>query len=116
MEAWLTSMEALFEDIYTLEKDKVHLVAHYFKKLAQIWWRRVKKNRSSDLPPMTWEEFRGLLFMEYFPDSNKRKMKEDFRKLRQGSRTMREYKARVLAIGELCPGVYSWRPRPGGVL
>nr|CAD1823354.1 unnamed protein product [Ananas comosus var. bracteatus] len=29
METWLTSMEALFENIYTLEKDKVHLAAHW---------------------------------------------------------------------------------------
>nr|CAD1824851.1 unnamed protein product [Ananas comosus var. bracteatus] len=51
MEAWLTAMEALFEDIYTLERDKVHLAAH----------------------------------------CDKRKIKEDFRKLRQGSRSVREY-------------------------
>nr|CAD1835590.1 unnamed protein product [Ananas comosus var. bracteatus] len=44
MEVWLTSMEALFEDIYTSEKDKVHLAAHCFEKSAQVWWRRVKKN------------------------------------------------------------------------
>nr|CAD1823367.1 unnamed protein product [Ananas comosus var. bracteatus] len=38
LETWLTSMEALFEDICTLEKDKIHLAAHCFEKDAQIWW------------------------------------------------------------------------------
>ncbi|XP_020103979.1 uncharacterized protein LOC109721002 isoform X2 [Ananas comosus] len=91
MESWLTSMEVLFEDIYTLEQDKVYLAAHCFERSAQVWWKRVKKNRSPNLPPITWNEFRDLLFMEHFPDSDKRKMKEDFCKLRQENRSVREY-------------------------
>ncbi|XP_020094154.1 uncharacterized protein LOC109714124 [Ananas comosus] len=84
-------MEALFEDIYTLERDKVHLAAHCFEGSARLWWTRVKKSRSLELSSMTWEAFRELLLMEYFPESDKQKIKEDFRKLRQGSRSMREY-------------------------
>lgn len=107
MEAWVLPLWKLFEDIYTLERDKVHLAVHCFEKSAQVWWRRVKKNQSSDLPPMTWEEFRGLLFMKYFPDSDKRKMKglpqiETRKSHRAGVR------AGVLALGELCPEVDSW--------
>lgn len=104
MEARLTSMEALFEDIYTLERDKIHLVVHCFEKSAQVWWKQVKKNRSSDLPPMTWVEFRGLLFMKYFPDSDKRKMK-DFHKLRQESRTIREYVQEFSHLVNCVPGM-----------
>nr|CAD1820674.1 unnamed protein product [Ananas comosus var. bracteatus] len=91
MEAWFITMEALFEDIYTLEKNKVHLAAHCFEGPARIWWNRVKKNRSLDITSMTWEAFRELLLMKYFLESDKRKIKEDFRKLRQGSRSVREY-------------------------
>ncbi|XP_020109276.1 uncharacterized protein LOC109724754 [Ananas comosus] len=98
-------MEALFEDIYTLEKDKVHLVAHFFEKSAQVWWRRVKENRSLDLPSITWEEFWGLLFMEYFLDSDKRKINEDFHKLMQGSRTVREYERESSHLVNCVPGL-----------
>nr|CAD1830079.1 unnamed protein product [Ananas comosus var. bracteatus] len=91
VETWLASMETLFEDIYTEEQDKVNLAAHYFDKRARVWWKRVKEDRSSDLSPIDWEEFRRLMFAEYFPDSDKRKMREDFRKLKQGNRTVREY-------------------------
>nr|CAD1842609.1 unnamed protein product [Ananas comosus var. bracteatus] len=35
LETWLASMEALFEDIDTLKKDKIHLAAHYFEKDTQ---------------------------------------------------------------------------------
>ncbi|XP_020081071.1 uncharacterized protein LOC109704708, partial [Ananas comosus] len=58
VESWLAAMEALFEDIYTLDKDKA---------------------------------FREMLLLEYFPDSDRQKIKEDFRKLRQGNRSVREY-------------------------
>ncbi|XP_020107931.1 uncharacterized protein LOC109723851 [Ananas comosus] len=76
-------METLFEDIFTLEKDKVNLAAHCFEKRARTWWRRVKQDRSPELPPIDWAEFRKLMFAEYFPDSDKRRMREDFRKLKQ---------------------------------
>ncbi|XP_020080802.1 uncharacterized protein LOC109704476 [Ananas comosus] len=82
VESWLTAMETLFEDIFTLEKDKVNLAAHCFEKRARTWWRRVKQDRSPELPPIDWAEFRKLMFAEYFPDSDKRKMREDFRKLK----------------------------------
>ncbi|XP_020102373.1 uncharacterized protein LOC109719935 [Ananas comosus] len=112
VETWLTAMEALFEDIYTLERDKVPLAAHCFEKDAQIWWQNAKKNRAPNLSPITWDEFRELLFMEYFPDSGKRKMKEDFRKLRQGNRSVREYEREFTHLVNCVPDmIHSDRDR-----
>nr|CAD1834653.1 unnamed protein product [Ananas comosus var. bracteatus] len=91
VETWLASMETLFENIYTEERDKVNLAAHCFDKRARVWSKRVKQDRSLDLPPINWEEFRRLMFAEYFPNSDKRKMREDFRKLKQSNPTVREY-------------------------
>nr|CAD1829445.1 unnamed protein product [Ananas comosus var. bracteatus] len=98
-------MEALFEDIYTLEKDKVHLAAHCFEKDAQIWWQKAKKSRGLNTSSLTWEEFREIVFMEYFPDSDRRKMKEDFRKLRQGNRSVREYEREFTHLVNCVPGM-----------
>ncbi|XP_020106660.1 uncharacterized protein LOC109722893 [Ananas comosus] len=91
VESWLAMMEALFEDIYTLEKDKVHPAAHCFQGSARLWWTQAKKSHSLDLASVTWEAFREMLLMEYFSESDKRKIKEDFHKLRQGSQSVREY-------------------------
>ncbi|XP_020114374.1 uncharacterized protein LOC109728394 [Ananas comosus] len=98
-------METLFKDIYTREQDKVHLVPHCFDKRARVWWRRVKQDRSPDLPPIHWAEFRGLMFAEYFPNSDKRKMQEDFRKLKQGNRTVREYEREFTHLLNCVPDV-----------
>ncbi|XP_020089755.1 uncharacterized protein LOC109711200 [Ananas comosus] len=98
-------MEALFEDIYTLEKDKVHIAAHCFDGSARLWWTQAKKNHSLDSASVTWEAFREMLLMEYFPESDKRKIKEDFRKLRQGSRTVREYEREFTHMINCVPGL-----------
>ncbi len=38
----------------------------------------------------TWEKFKELFFATYFPDSAKQQI-EDFKNLRQGSRSVQEY-------------------------
>lgn len=43
-------MKKLFEDLYILDRDKVCLVAHCFKKSARVWWREVKQNQPASLP------------------------------------------------------------------
>ncbi|XP_020080931.1 uncharacterized protein LOC109704586 [Ananas comosus] len=105
MEAWLSTMEALFEYVYTLEKDKVRLVSHYLEGSARSWWMRVKNGRSLDPATMSWEAFRELLLMEYFPESDKQKIKEDFRKLRQGNRTVQEYERELSHMVDCIPGL-----------
>ncbi|XP_020080113.1 uncharacterized protein LOC109703810 [Ananas comosus] len=105
VEMWIDSIETLFEDLYTLERDKVNLAVHYLKQSAKVWWKGVKQDRSPGLPPMTWEEFRGLLFLAYFPDSEKRKLKERFQKLRQGDRSVRQYEREFFRIVHCVPNV-----------
>nr|CAD1820642.1 unnamed protein product [Ananas comosus var. bracteatus] len=72
---------------------------------AQIWWQKAKKSRGLDTSSITWEEFREIVFMEYFPDSDRRKMKEDFRKLRQGNRSVREYEREFTHLVNYVPGM-----------
>lgn len=37
VESWLSTIEILLEDFYTVEWDKVHLAAHCFEKSARVW-------------------------------------------------------------------------------
>nr|CAD1835029.1 unnamed protein product [Ananas comosus var. bracteatus] len=69
MESWVDTMEKLFDDLYTLEQDKVHLAVHCLEKSARVWWKATRWNRSPTLPPMMWKEFRGLLYGVHFPDN-----------------------------------------------
>nr|CAD1822922.1 unnamed protein product [Ananas comosus var. bracteatus] len=47
------------------------------------------------------------MFAEYFPDSEKQKMREDFRKLKQGDRTVREYEREFTHLLNCVPDVAS---------
>nr|CAD1825758.1 unnamed protein product [Ananas comosus var. bracteatus] len=40
VESWIDSMETLFEDIYTLEKDKVLLATHCLEKAAKVYEKK----------------------------------------------------------------------------
>ncbi|XP_020081202.1 uncharacterized protein LOC109704828 [Ananas comosus] len=105
VESWVDSMETLFEDLYTLEKDKVPFATHCLERTAKVWWKRIKRDRASDLSPLTWEEFRGLLFVNYFPDSEKKKLQEQFRKLKQGGGSVAEYEREFSHIIDCIPDV-----------
>nr|CAD1837561.1 unnamed protein product [Ananas comosus var. bracteatus] len=91
VESWIDSIETLFENLYTLEKVKMHLATHCLEKTVNVWWKKVKQDRPSNLPPMIWEEFRGLMFTNYFPDSEKKNLYNQFQKLRQRNRSVGEY-------------------------
>ncbi|XP_020084896.1 uncharacterized protein LOC109707773 [Ananas comosus] len=105
VELWIDSIETIFEDLYTVERDKIHLAVHCLQLSAKEWWKGVKRNRSPSLPPMTWQEFRELILSVYFPDSEKRKLRDRFQKLRQGDRLVREYEREFSRIVNCVPSV-----------
>lgn len=81
METWFDSIKMLFEDLYTLKKEKVHLAAHYLEKSAKMWWKGFKRDQPSNLASVTLEEFQGLMFSNYVPDSEMKKLPDQFSKL-----------------------------------
>nr|CAD1818570.1 unnamed protein product [Ananas comosus var. bracteatus] len=85
VESWVDSMETLFDDLCTLERDKVHLATHYLERTANEFW--------------------GLLFTNHFPDSEKRKLQDQFRKLRQGNRSVGDYEREFSHIIGCVPDV-----------
>nr|CAD1831572.1 unnamed protein product [Ananas comosus var. bracteatus] len=96
-------METLFDDLRTLERDKVYLATHCLEKAAKVWWKHVKRDRLPGLPPMLWEEFKREMFANYFPDTLKRKLKEKFHKLEQGDRLVAEYEQEFSHIIDCVP-------------
>nr|CAD1821797.1 unnamed protein product [Ananas comosus var. bracteatus] len=54
---------------------------------------------------MLWEEFKREVFGNYFPDTEKRRLKEKFRKLRQGDRSVADYEQEFSHIIDCVPDV-----------
>ncbi|XP_020112143.1 uncharacterized protein LOC109726764 [Ananas comosus] len=105
VESWVDSMETLLNDLCTLEKDKVHLATHCLERTTKVWGKQIKRDRSSELSPLAWEEFRGLMYTNYFPESKKKKLQDRFRKLRQGNRSVGEYEREFSHIIDCVPDV-----------
>ncbi|XP_020106573.1 uncharacterized protein LOC109722831 [Ananas comosus] len=105
VESWIDSIESIFEDLYTVERDKVRLAVHCLQRSVKTWWKGIKQNRSPSLPPMTWQEFREVITSVYFPDSEKRKLRDRFQNLRQGDRSVREYEREFSRLVNWVPGV-----------
>nr|CAD1843459.1 unnamed protein product [Ananas comosus var. bracteatus] len=88
VEAWVRALEKLFEDLYIPERDRVHLVVHCLEGDAHSSWLRTRTDRFENL---TWEEFRGMLYRAYFPNSVKKKFENDLKRMRQEDRSVQEY-------------------------
>nr|CAD1834690.1 unnamed protein product [Ananas comosus var. bracteatus] len=73
VESLVDSMETLFEDLYTLERDKVYLATHCLERTAKV--------------------------------CEKKKLQEQFQKLKQGSRTVMEYEREFSHIIDCVPDV-----------
>ncbi len=72
VESWVNSMEKLFENLRVPKRDRVMLAVSFLDKMSHRWWKaELARRADATLPSPTWEEFRGLLFATYFPDSAK---------------------------------------------
>ncbi|XP_020110876.1 uncharacterized protein LOC109725889 [Ananas comosus] len=91
VEDWVSSMEKLFEDLFIPEREQVHLGVHCLTGDALAWWRRVRRDYKLVTLQMTWDEFCGMLYGMYFPNSVKQKLEEDLKKIQQGGQTVQEY-------------------------
>lgn len=67
------------------------LAVHYLKDEAMIWWEGVVELARGRYE-LTWEGFKDEFTREYVPPEATDKMENDFENLRQGNKTVKEYK------------------------
>nr|CAD1837511.1 unnamed protein product [Ananas comosus var. bracteatus] len=91
VEGWVSAMEKLFEDLFIPEVEQVSLGVHCFAGDTHAWWKRVRREQGLVALHLRWDEFCGMLFGMFFPNSVKQKLEEDLRRLQQGDRPVQEY-------------------------
>ncbi|EKG08907.1 Retrotransposon gag protein [Macrophomina phaseolina MS6] len=97
-------MEKLFRDLHIEELDRVPLAAHCLEKDAYSWWISHFERKLGSIYP-SWEEFRRLLYEQYFKDSTKQSLERELERLKQGNRTVGEYERDFSRIVSLIPFV-----------
>nr|CAD1817872.1 unnamed protein product [Ananas comosus var. bracteatus] len=85
VEGWVSAMEKLVDDLFIPEREQIHLGVHCLAGDAHSWWKRIRDTRRLVALKMMWDEFCGMLYEAYFPNSVKQKLEEDLKKLQQGS-------------------------------
>ncbi|XP_057485869.1 uncharacterized protein LOC130772149 [Actinidia eriantha] len=115
---WLSEIHKLFDVLDVIEDAvRVKLVACQLSGEANEWWKSVHTTRKAsrelartaenvnelNVENMTWAEFEAIFEDQYFPESFKDMLREQFERLEQGTMTVSEYAMKVQALSRFAP-------------
>ncbi|KAK1613367.1 hypothetical protein QYE76_037040 [Lolium multiflorum] len=98
---WLQTMENNLEVAGVEANEKVLFATHYLAGPARAWWTSTRAMNGGQV--MTWAEFKLKFSKYHVPPGLIKKMRDEFRELKQGRMTVVEYRDRFLTLS-----------RPGG--
>ncbi|KAK1679348.1 hypothetical protein QYE76_040196 [Lolium multiflorum] len=93
---WLQTMENNLEVAGVEEDDKVLFATHYLAGPARAWWTSARALNAGQL--MTWADFKLKFSKYHVPPGLIKKMRDEFRELKQGRLTVVEYRDRFLTL------------------
>ncbi|XP_058189294.1 uncharacterized protein LOC131306881 [Rhododendron vialii] len=92
---------------------------------AGEWWESILESRKDarraartaaqanepDVENLTWAEFEDLFASQYFPDSSRDQLRDQFEKLEQGNMTVSEYALRFQSLSRFTPELVATEDR-----
>jgi hypothetical protein len=115
---WLSEINKLFDALDIVEDNiRVKIVACQLTGEANEWWKSVLESRKDarraarraagtnepDRETLTWADFEVLFENQYFPESYRDQLREQFETLEQGNMTVSEYAARFQTLSRFAP-------------
>ncbi|KAF7820814.1 DNA/RNA polymerases superfamily protein [Senna tora] len=86
------------------------LAAFQLQGVANIWYKTLVRERTTGLPPMTWEEFRGAFIDRFLPQSVRDARAREFETLKQiPSITVTEYDCLFTKLSQYAEAIDSAR-------
>src|SRR5215216_4420022 len=98
---WLQTMENNLEVARVDENEKVLFATHYLAGDARAWWNSVRAMTGGQM--MTWEEFKVNFSRTHVPPGLIKRMRDEFRELKQGRMTVVEYSNKFLSLAMYAP-------------
>ncbi|WVZ58140.1 hypothetical protein U9M48_008443 [Paspalum notatum var. saurae] len=101
---WLRTIESKFTLLPGLtEQEKARFAAHLLQGPAGAWYATFQAMQQRD-HVITWEELRAAFRAHYIPVSLMEQKQREFRKLKQGNRTVMQYVQTFIQLSQYSPG------------
>ncbi|KAK1686229.1 hypothetical protein QYE76_047077 [Lolium multiflorum] len=98
---WLQTMENNLEVAGVEANEMVLFATHYLAGPARAWWTSTHAMNGGQF--MTWEDFKLKFSKYHVPPGLIKKMRDEFRELKQGRMTVVEYRDRFLTLSRYAP-------------
>ncbi|KAK1615419.1 hypothetical protein QYE76_020936 [Lolium multiflorum] len=100
---WLQTMENNLEVAGVEAAEKVLFATHYLSGPARAWWTSARAMNAGQM--MTWEDFKLKFSKYHVPQGLIKKMRDEFRELKQGRMSVVEYRDRFLTLSRMDPTI-----------
>ncbi|KAK1605575.1 hypothetical protein QYE76_029248 [Lolium multiflorum] len=98
---WLQTMENNLEVAEVEANEKVLFATHYLAGPSRAWWTSTRAMNGGQV--MTWADFKLKFSKYHVPPGLIKKMRDEFRELKQGRMTVVEYRDRFLTLSRYAP-------------
>jgi hypothetical protein len=99
---WLRTMENNLEVAEVGENEKVLYTTHYLAGAARAWWDSTRAMQDNGYV-MPWEEFKSNFSKAHVPMGLIKRMRDEFRNLKQGSLSVVNYRGKFLTLSRYAP-------------
>ncbi|XP_014755974.1 uncharacterized protein LOC106866382 [Brachypodium distachyon] len=99
---WHRVIEKKLATIQCTEQEKVLYASHQLEGAAAAWWDNFKFGYDGEV--ITWDDFLRGFRTAHIPTGSMGLMKKEFRSLRQGSKSVKEYLDRFTSLARYAPG------------
>ncbi|GJT58106.1 zinc finger, CCHC-type, retrotransposon gag domain protein [Tanacetum coccineum] len=81
----IAHIEKIFEVLGCGDQFKARLATYKLEGDAHSWWRAYKQAKGGDayVATLSWNDFRDIFFLQYFPYSEKEKCEREYKSIRQ---------------------------------
>ena len=84
-ENWISHLEKIFDVLDCADAFKARLACYKFEGDALAWWKTYKQANGGDawVATLTWVQFKGLFYGQYFPLTEQQRPKRDYYSIRK---------------------------------
>ncbi len=99
-QSWLKTVSDAVRDIGLGDQEKVIIAGRLLKGDAQVWWDSVRSGYGDSV---TWADFVREFNSQYYTKLYRSQKRQEFFKLKQGSKTVVEYETELRALSAFAP-------------